>query len=319
MRGFGTTAGTVIRVTMALAVLGFAGCASTPAPVDGVDDVPVFDPDPHTPEVTPQPDPRVPVAPRKPPIAIVLTSSQPAYQDVAVELADYFEDHSVYDLSSESLPPVAILRSINDTASSAVVAVGLRAAQSSVAMADVPVVFSQVFNHQDHGLVTDRSRGVAALPPLDGQLSAWKQLSPELSSIGVIIGEGHDDLIADAEIAAARHGVALHVRIARSDQETLYFFRRMIRDIDGFWLFPDNRILSKRVLDQMLEEANRQRVPVAVPNEAMLQMGAAISMSTVAADIARVIAGVVEQIQAGAIDDVPSISPLTEVRVRTHD
>lgn len=96
-------------------------------------------------------------------------------------------------------------------------------------------------------------------------------------------------------------------------------FRRMIRDIEGFWLFPDNRILSARVLNQMLLDANRQRVPVVVPNEAMLQMGAAISMSTVAADIAATIATVVRRIQAGDIDKVPAISALSEVRVAVND
>ena len=87
----------------------------------------------------------------------------------------------------------------------------------------------------------------------------------------------------------------------------------------GFWLFPDNRILSARVLKQMLDDANRQQVPVVVPNESMLQMGAAISISTVAADIATTIAKVIRRIQAGEIDDVPPITELSEVRVATND
>jgi len=217
------------------------------------------------------------------------------------------------------LPPISILRSINDSESGAVVAIGLRAAQSSVAMSNSPVVFSQVFNHQDHDLLNANSRGVAALAPLDAQLAAWKKVDPTITRIGLIIGEGHDELITTAEVAAARHDIELHIRIAHSDQETLYFFRRMIRDIEGFWLFPDNRILSARVLKQMLDDANRQQVPVVVPNESMLQMGAAISISTVAADIAETIAKVVRKIQAGEIDDVPPITELSEVRVATND
>jgi ABC-type uncharacterized transport system substrate-binding protein len=96
----------------------------------------------------------------------------------------------------------------------------------------------------------------------------------------------------------------LIVRISHSDQETLFFFRRMVRDIEGFWLFPDNRILSARVLKQMLDEANQQHVPVTVPNESMLAMGAAISISTVASDIAETIVNIVRRIQAGEIDEV---------------
>lgn len=257
--------------------------------------------------------------PPLPSVAIVLSSRQPAYQDVATELTRRFENYEVYDLSDRSRPPVTVLRMINDSDSTAVVAVGLRAAQSSVAMAGVPVVFSQVFNHQDHDLLTTNSRGVAALAPLEAQLAAWKQADPTVVRVGVIIGDGHDDLIAEAQLAAERHGMELHIQIAHSDQETLYIFRRMIRDIDGFWLFPDNRILSSRVLQQMLDDANRLRVPVAVPNESMLKMGATISMSTVASDIAETIVQIIRQIQAGNLERVPPISQLSEIRVETND
>jgi ABC-type uncharacterized transport system substrate-binding protein len=307
-------------LAMAMAI---AGCTSyTPVAESTSEEPTVVVPAPEpieTPPQDPEPHPSVPVPPRLPPIAIVLTNSQPAYLDVAVELANYFADHTVYDLSNESVAPVTVLRSINDTQVAAVVAIGLRAAQSAVAMAKAPVVFSQVFNHQDHELLASRSRGVAAIAPLALQLAAWKKIHPTLTQVGMIIGEGHDGLIAEAELAALQHDIELQVRIAHSDQETLYLFRRMIRDIDGFWLFPDNRILSARVLNQMLADANRQRVPVAGPNEAMLRMGAAISMSTVVADIAAKVAGVVRQIQAGNIDQVPAMTELSEVRVAIND
>jgi ABC-type uncharacterized transport system substrate-binding protein len=99
----------------------------------------------------------------------------------------------------------------------------------------------------------------------------------------------------------------------------LYHFKRMIHEIDGFWLFPDNRILSPRVLQEVLQQANRRRVPVAVSNEGMLQMGAAISVSTVAADIAATIVNVLERVRAGEIRSLPPITQLSEVRVATND
>ncbi len=126
-------------------------------------------------------------------------------------------------------------------------------------------------------------------------------------------------MIAEAEVAAAELDLELRVRIAHSDQESLYFFRRMVRDIEGFWLIPDNRILSARVIKQMLDEADHQQVPVVVPNESMLAMGAAISISTVAADIAETIVSVVRRIQAGEIDKVPPITRLSEIQVKTND
>jgi ABC-type uncharacterized transport system substrate-binding protein len=253
-----------------------------------------------------------------PSVAIVITNSQPAYADVAVELAERLENYEVYDLGDDRQPPVSVLRRINDSNSDVVVAIGLRAAQSSVAMADKPVIFSQVFNHQDHDLLSKNSRGVAATPPLDAQLAAWKKIDPTLVRVGVIIGEGHDELIERARRAAERHEIELRVQITHSDQETLYFFRRMIRDIDGFWLFPDNRILSGRVLQEMLDDANRQQVPVTVPSESMLKLGASISITTVAEDIARTIVKVIREIKSGRLAELPPITQLSEIRVETN-
>lgn len=302
-----------------LAAILFAGCTTVQTVPEPVTEEPVV----VITEPAPVPvDPPAPVTPPAlpplPSVAIVLTNSQPAYADVAQELSARFEDYAIYDLSKDSRPPVSILGLINDASPTAVIAIGLRAAQSAVAMSQQPVIFSQVFNHEHHKLLKENSRGISVLPPLDAQIAAWKDLDPTISRIGVIIGEGHDDLITDAEVAAQRHDIELVVQVTRSDQETLYFFRRMIRDIDGFWLFPDNRILSTRVLEQMLEDANRHRVPVTVPSDAMLSLGATISMTSQASDIADTIVKVVRKIQAGNLSRIPPITQLSEIRVKTN-
>ena len=264
-------------------------------------------------------EPRQPEAKRLRNVAIVLTGRQPVYEKVAYELGKHIEHYSIYDMSDKSEPPVTVFRRINDSDSRAVVAIGLRAAQSAMAMSQVPVVFCQVFNFHDHQLLTETSRGIAALPPLDQQMAAWKSIDPTLHRVGAIIGNGHDDLIAEAKLAAEKHGVELYVRIAKSDQETQYIFERMVREIDGFWLFPDNRILSPRVLEQILGDAKRHRVRVSVFSESMLAMDASISASTVESDIANTILGVLREIEAGNIASVPPVSPLTEVRIVSND
>ncbi|MDH3578491.1 MAG: hypothetical protein OEO71_11835 [Gammaproteobacteria bacterium] len=310
---------------LVLAAVGLSGCSFLSPPVEPAPPPEPVEPAPEPVIVVPPPvtkpkaKVKIPEPAPLPPLAIVLTSSQAAYADVANALAQQFENHEIYDLSDRGRPPVTVLRMINDSDSGIVVAIGLRAAKSSVAMSNKPVVFSQVFNYQDHGLLNENTRGVAAVPPLDAQLAAWKEVDPTLSRIGAIIGEGHDELITEAEIAAARHGVELIVHVTHSDQETLYFFKRMIRDIDGFWLFPDNRVLSGRALQQIMDDAQRQQVPVLVPSESMLQMGASISISSVASDIAATITKVVRQIQAGDIAMVPPISPLSAIRVLTNE
>ena len=322
VQGIGTFAGGVARLTVLAGVLIISACSSIPT--EPVVPEPEVLPPPEPVVVEPEPAPPPPAPPivepePLPEVAIVLTSRRPAYEDVANELVERLENFTIYDLSDRSQPPVVALRQINDSNSDAIVAIGLRAAKSSISMATVPVIFSQVFNYQEHNLVKENSRGVSSMAPLDAHLAAWKKVDPTLARVGMIIGNGHDELVNEAEIAAEKYGVELDVQVTGSDQETLYHFKRMIREIDGFWLIPDNRILSPRVLKDMLSQANRRQVPVAVSHEAMLSMGATISVSTVASDIAETIIDVLQQINAGKIGDVPPLSGLSEVRVVTND
>jgi len=322
VQGIGTTAGGARRLAVLAGAWIISGCSFLATdPVAPEPEIVLPPPEPVVVQPAPAPQPTLPkVTPKPfPEVAIVLTSRQPAYEEVARELGDRLENFTIYDLSDRSQPPVAAFRLINDSNTGAVVAIGLRAAKSSLSMAQVPVVFSQVFNYQEHNLVRENSRGVSALAPLDAYLAAWKKIDPTLARVGLIIGDGHEELVSEAEIAAAKYGVELLIQVTNSDQETLYHFKRMIREIDGFWLFPDNRVLSPRVLKDMLTQANRRRVPVAVSHEAMLSMGAAISVSSVASDIAVTIIDVLQKINAGNIGNVPPLSDLSEVRVVTND
>ncbi len=67
----------------------------------------------------------------------------------------------------------------------------------------------------------------------------------------------------------------------------------------------------------MLSDAKRQQVPVTVPSESMLELGATLSISTVAADIARTIVKVIREVQSGNFQSLPAITQLSEIRVLT--
>ena len=306
-------------------MLVLAGCASRgplPVAIDPATDL--TDPAAAEPRIPVIKEPPVVVEP--PPVdtpltsvAIVLASREPAYEAVVNELGKRLDDYAIYDLTDKSQPPETAFRTINDESALAVVAVGLRAARAAVLLSQRPVIFSQVFNYSDNGLLTDNSRGVASIAPLDAQLANWKELDPGISEIGFIVGEGHERLIEAATLAALEQDVNLIVRVSHSDQETLYFYKRMVADIDGFWMMPDNRILSARVIREILDDAHRRNVAVAVSHDAILPMGAAISFTTSASNIAETIVGVLRQVNAGGIASVPELTELTEIRVRTND
>ncbi|MDX1481231.1 MAG: ABC transporter substrate binding protein [Woeseiaceae bacterium] len=267
---------------------------------------------------TPQPERAAEPAaePAKPlRLAVVLSGRLPDYERVAIALQEQLDSVDVYDLEDRSLTPREMFDAIMDAETDVVVAVGIRAAAVSAGFESLPVVVAQVFNAASLDLQSGRTRGVAVLPPLARQLEIWRELNPNLSSVGAIVGSGHAALIEEAKAAAEAQGIRFEYRLAQSDRETLYLFTRLVPEIDGFWLFPDNRILSVPVLQDMLTYAERHRVQVAVFNKSLLPMGATLSATSVDTDIARTIIGVAQRLSRDAAAGVPAVTPLSEIDV----
>ncbi|MCB1845624.1 MAG: hypothetical protein KDI09_21820, partial [Halioglobus sp.] len=252
-------------------------------------------------------------------VAVVLSSRASAYTDVSEALTGLLKDVEVYDLGDRSLSPRDAFAAIHSSNAAAVVAVGLRAAVYARDYAEVPAVFTQVFNDAENRLIGDTVRGVAAIPPLAAQLDAWLKVNPGLKGVGAIVGSGHERLLLEASDAAAGRGLAFQHRVASSDRETLYLFTRMMPNIDGFWLFPDNRVLSAGVLGEIFENASRHGVQIAIFNDSLLSLGASLSTTTDKRDIARTVVDVLRQIQSNGVETVPEYSPLHEVHVRLND
>jgi len=316
---------------LALVSLAFAGCSLLPAfdkPAEPVA-APQLPPTPvseepveEVAEVAPEPEPAPPepvVEPPPPPkVAIVLSSRAPAYEGVANELVAMLEAFEIYDLSDKSLTQKEAHDSIVSSGTDAVVAIGMRAAVFAGNFDERPVVYSQVFNTD--GLPTDAEnfRGVSAIPPLDLQLDAWQALNPGLANVGAILGEGHETLVEEATRVTQKRNIRFHYRLAQSDREALYLFTRLVADIDGFWLFPDNRILSSDVLREMLAYAGRHRVQVAVFNDSLLALGATLSTTSDDRDVAGAIVTVLQAMLGGSARSVPPITPLSKISVRAN-
>ena len=320
-----------------LGLLLLSGCAVL-APLETASDTPpVADPQlPPKPEPlpelpSPQPDVAVPATPApvlEPmpaeteallKVSVLLSSRLPAYERIAIALRSELGQLDVYDMDDRSLTPREMHESIRAAKTDVVVAVGYKAAAFATRLEDMPVVFSQVFNTGGLDLESGRVRGVSTLPPLDQQLEVWRTLNPNLSAVGAIVGTGHELLVAEAEKAANQHSVRFQHRVAQSDRETLYLFTRLVPEIDGFWLFPDNRILSTEILKQMLTYAARHRVQVAVFNDSLLSIGATLSTTPVDADVAATILQVAEQLVDAEGEELPPISPLSDIAVRVSE
>lgn len=237
--------------------------------------------------------------PRQGPVALLISSKLPAYEQVAAELQDLVgqENALVHLLDPDLANQDVLVGLINATEPRATVAIGLDAALVASRSIVSPVVFCQVFNYAEQDDLLDASAVVSVLPSFEKQLEIWQQLDSSLGRIGAIAGAGHEALVAESERAASAAGLSFDFRVSGSDQETVYLFKRMAPEIDGFWLLPDNRVLSVSAIREMLAYASEHGVQVLVSNPELLELGALISMTPSARQIAETVHELLENLK----------------------
>jgi len=241
-------------------------------------------------------------------VAAEIAASLPA-ERYAVRLVDLDEQAAVEEATARSRPGRAVA-----------IAVGLDAARYAKAhLGTEPLVFCQVFNY---GELLDGARpafGVESLPPLTLQLAGWKAVDATLAKVGLIASAGQQELVTQAREAAAEAGIELRVLESASDRETLYLFKRMAGEIDGLWLFPDNRILSPSVIEELLNYALSHDVGVLVFNDALLKWGALLSVSSTPGNVAGAVSRVVDRIVTGRVDGLAPVSALSAIKLNINE
>ncbi|MEM7281623.1 MAG: ABC transporter substrate binding protein [Pseudomonadota bacterium] len=250
-------------------------------------------------------------------IAVVLSDNKGTYDGILSELRKWLtgRDYSVFSLDDNLENAASVVRQIEARNSTVVVAVGLRAAETVGSQTSIPVIFCQVFNYSANQLVSENVKGVSVIPPLSDQLALWRGVNPNLRTIGAIVGDGHADLLSHASKTVTRQGLKFEHHVATSNMETLYLFKRMAPKIDGFWLFPDNRVLSASVIRDLLTYSIRHGVQVTVFTPALLEQGAYMSATGTNRDIALKILSILDQISVERFAEVPAITPLSELKI----
>lgn len=282
-----------------------------------IDKLPVI----QQPEPAIQPHARkTPPAPKKlPRVTILLSDDVPAYTGIADELeAKLPERPVIINLQGKRSEVADHLGGLDQSGASPVVAIGPLAAQAASEHTSGRVVFCQVFNYRDLGLTGARMQGVGMLPPPELQFRAWKNLDPGLRRVGVITGQGHDALIAQARGAAQEFGIELEHRVVQSDKEMLYAFKRLTPNIQGLWLLPDDRVLSRRVLREIMAYSTKHARAVVVFHPELLRLGGLMSVSSMDSDIAAQIIAALRSSpkRAGSPDTGPL--PLRKIRVEIN-
>ena len=251
-----------------------------------------------------------------PGIAILMSDRSPAFVGVQREIEKrYSQRIENYYLGSGETENSAVQKKIQSSDIPLVVSIGLPAARMARGLSGKRVVFCQVFNYEDTDLVTPWMKGVAAMPPVNEQFRVWKQLSPRLKKVGVITGKNLSGLMEEAQAAARENGLELiHVE-ARSDKETLYAYKQLVPKIQGLWLVPDNRVLSREVIRDVMAHSVRAGKQVAVFSHQLLALGGLLSAESSYADIAEQVLERVKLMHGNT--DVPVI-PLTQATIQIN-
>lgn len=234
--------------------------------------------------IRPKPTPKPTVVEPPPPkrVAIVYSDGVPVYRRIAARLADRLGERArAVALQGPHELRVRVKAADYDLW----VAIGVLAAGSVAELTDKPLVYCQIFNYAEHGLTAPHMQGVSMLPPAALQLGAWKHVAPNTRRLGVLTGPGHEGWIEQARLAAQPHRIELVHRVVHSDKEALYEFKRLVPSIDSLWLLPDERILSRRVLHQVMTYSAKHERLVLGFTPKLLQLGALMSAQSMESDV----------------------------------
>lgn len=259
--------------------------------------------------------------PPKPPpgIAILLSDRSAAFVGVQREIGKRAaQPIQAYTLGDNESANAAVQKKIQSSAPPVVIAIGLPAARVARSLTGKKIIFCQVFNYEDANLVTPWMKGVSATAPVHELFRTWKELSPGLDKVGVITGKNLSGLMTEAQVAARQNRITLVHAEVRSDKQTLYSYKRLAPSIQALWLVPDNRVLSRDVIRDMLAYSVKEGKQVAVFGHELLDLGGIISAETSYADIAeQVLTRVAQSEQNAGVPGDPVI-PLTKAVIKIN-
>lgn len=245
-----------------------------------------------------------PPAPAPKEVVILVSENIPAYSDVAKALSKKLGKRgSIRYLNGNPIENMRTLAAYRNDDNIQFVSIGLNASLAAKTLTSSQVVFCQVFNYQDYDLVTPMHKGVSMMPSMLKTFHTWRALAPKTTDIGIISGPGFEDMIQTAKAVAKNHGITLHHEIVNSDKEFQYAYKQMADRVQGYWLIPDNRVLSGNTLRDVMTFSIRNSKQVMVFSEELLNLGGLFSAVSDHQDIAQEVLLRLEQAQNS--DEIP--------------
>ena len=153
----------------------------------------------------------------------------------------------------------------------------------SLHMNDVPVVFSMVLNPNFNNLNNSYNKNITGITlsiPVITQFSIFKEIMPNLQTIGVIYSpEENSELIKEAQEAAEQLNLDLVAADVTNEREVPKTLNNLIRLVDIIWMIVDRAVNSFESRKHIILEGFRNDIPVMGLSEYYVQAGAAFAVS----------------------------------------
>lgn len=238
----------------------------------------------------PEPPPAPPPVKRELTEVVIFASEDiPAYSRVAKQLARQLGQRAgIRYLGERQLDNLKALEPYRNDEKKQFVSIGLGATVvAAKAMPDRQLVFCQVFNYREHGLISPKHKGVSMIASLSRTFAAWHALSPGITDVGVLTGPNMEDVLQAATAEAKANGITLHAVEVASDKEFQYEYKSLATKVQGYWLLPDNRVLSENALREVMSFSVLNSKQVVVFSDELLSLGGLMSVTSDYRDIAR--------------------------------
>ncbi|MDH5648840.1 MAG: hypothetical protein OEY67_04225 [Gammaproteobacteria bacterium] len=255
--------------------------------------------------------------PKEAGVDVLLSSDSPEYLQIAAHVGRQIPA-TMYRLTGIKDKDDHISALLRRSEHAQIIAVGFSAVNRAKDIPEKKVIFCQVFNYESLGLASSRTLGVSALPPSYRAFKIWKAIDPSLRRVGVVTGPNVLATINLIKQDALRNGIELEHAVVESDKELVFAFEKLSPQVQGFWLLPDNRILSQQVIQELMLAGFRQGKQLMVFTPAMLELGALLSVKPVAEEIAQTVTSIAQQDQSIRTRSGSQVIPLNRIDVKIN-
>lgn len=251
-------------------------------------------------------------APRKKVLVVTSNAAVPKFRQVEEAFTTAFDGVVArVDLGNEADADARVRIALLAENPDAVFCVGSRAyIATSQATRRAPVVFTSTVNSQRLA-GGDNVFGVASEMPADYQLTAFRHLFPGLQRIGLLYSERFNEETARTALASGRDvKIEVIARAVHRPGDVADAARELLLKVDALWVVPDPVVLAnERTALRLLELAKEAKVPVFSYDDAFVEVGALLAMTSDQSTIGTQAAMLVEDVIAGRRVERSVIAP----------